>query len=114
MKKIISIFLAFALMSSFVFAVSTTIVSDTSNTWYNGADVPAINAWVHPSWPSITGAKWIWAYEKADSSSKFGPYFFTNTFVLPDNAINIKGTSKPSRLRCSCCHQTTDLGSIGG
>ena len=95
MKKIMSFLFVFALMVSSAFAVSTTVVSDTTNTWFDGvSDIPAVNAWVHGSWPSIAGANWIWAYEKMDSSSKFGPYVFRKSFNLPADAVNINGTLK--------------------
>lgn len=95
MKKILSFLFVFVLMIGSAFAASTTIVSDTSTTWYNGAsDVPAVNAWVHPSWPSISGANWIWAYYKTDTAAKWGPFVFKRNFNLPADATNIHGTLK--------------------
>ena len=43
------------------------------------------------SWPSISGAPWIWTSFLVDDESKFGPFTFKKTFNIPNDAYGIDG-----------------------
>lgn len=88
-------------------AYTLTIVSDGNTEWfdpYEGGGVwkPASPCWVHPSWPTIQGATWIWRTYQTDPAWEYYnvPYYsetdeyywtFRRIFYLPDDAYNIKG-----------------------
>lgn len=89
-KKILLAILPVLLMTTAVMA--DTIVSDATTEW--SAD--GLTNWqatyatyVHPSWPSISGATWIWrtaltdpAYEYANVPA--GGWYFRKTFTIPE------------------------------
>jgi len=93
MNKLILALAMFAIVSATAFA--DTIVSDTTTEYYDGSSwASAALAWVHPSWPSITGANWIWNsyYVSANESYYGATYDFRRGFELPACATNITGT----------------------
>ncbi|MFX0040837.1 MAG: hypothetical protein ACFFAB_15975 [Candidatus Heimdallarchaeota archaeon] len=81
------------------------IVSDSNVVWEDLSHIwlPAVPCWTHGSWPSITGANWIWRTEFTDPAweylnvpqysvlpDEFG-WLFKKEFILPDTAHNIIG-----------------------
>jgi len=83
-------------------AYELTIVSDTDTMWWDGtAWQPAVACWVHPSWPTIEGATWIWRTEETDPASEYanvpshvdGDYWiFRRVFTIPEDAYDVTGT----------------------
>lgn len=78
---------------------TTTIVSDTTAEWLDEATWrPAAACWVHPNWPSISGATWIWTrylvdpYEEYHTLPPEGYRTFRKTFTIPDGAFDISGS----------------------
>lgn len=68
------------------------IVSDITNEWWNGTVwKPAVACWVHPDWPIIHGATWIWRSYLVDSEELFGPITFRKIFTIPEEAFDITG-----------------------
>jgi hypothetical protein len=73
--------------------ITQTVVSDTTNEWWDGAAwQPAVACWVYPDWPSIPGATWIWRSYKITSWEEHGPVIFRKGFTLPENAFDITGS----------------------
>ena len=78
-----------------------TVVSDTDTVWYDGtAWQSAVACWVHGSWPTITGATWIWRTQYTDPAWEYanvphhedGDYWiFRRTFTLPEGAYDFSG-----------------------
>jgi len=109
MKKIGTITLAVILLICGIIVLSTgaavaalvteSYVSDTSNQVAASSDGTtygpfgnAVATWVHPSWPSISGATWI-----ADTYYEEDPVNdtwlkFQKSFTIPSNAIDISGS----------------------
>lgn len=79
---------------------SLTVASNTTAEWSaDGTDWdPAVACWVHPSWPSITGATWIWRTEVTNPDEEYanvpeGGWYFQQKFTLPSNAYGITATA---------------------
>ena len=75
------------------------IVSDTTTKWSsdNINWQPAVATWAHPSWPSISGATWIWRTSQTDSAEEYanvpeGGWYFKRTFEVPQCSQDITGT----------------------
>jgi hypothetical protein len=82
-----------------------TIVSDENTEWFDpseGVWKSAVPCWTHPSWPTITGATWIWRTYQTDPAWEYNnvPYYpetdeyywtFRRIFYLPDDAYKISG-----------------------
>lgn len=74
--------------------------SDTNTEWYDPAATgwtPAFATWVHPSWPPITDATWIWRTAQTDPAWEYanvptGGWEFRRLFEIPGSAYNITGT----------------------
>jgi len=115
MKKIVlilsTLFVASALAMAFNVTpakatYTSTIVSDTDTEWFDPSDnvwKPAVACYVHPSWPTIDEATWIWRTEQTDPTWEYDnvPYdettdeyywTFRRIFDLPDDAYDIRGT----------------------
>jgi PKD repeat protein len=99
--------LGLALTASFAaLADSGTIYSDTSVMVYGpldsyaplgdaawGSPVTAVNTWIHPSWPSISGASWISNTEYIEGNISGNTWrLFSKTVDLCEGARNISGT----------------------
>jgi len=107
MKKLLSVFTV--LLSAFMFV--SPVLADTfekaSDTSVNvfgplnqyegidsanwGSSVPAVATWVHPSWPSITGATWISSAVETETPRNNTWRLFSDTLNLPECAANITG-----------------------
>ena len=94
--RLFTLFLAALLMGIIInisIASGETIVSDmnteysTSSGWIPVSEVP-----VHPNWPSISGAKYIWSTSSWDEAKNLGPFRFQRSFEIPAGAKNIAGT----------------------
>jgi len=93
-KKILLTFviiLSTMFLTSMTFAQSLVIVSDGTTQW--SADGNSWNnataTWVHPSWPTISGATWIWDSNQTDSQWEYanvpdGGWYFKTTFNVPN------------------------------
>ena len=80
-----------------------TVVSDTDTMWWDGVALQwqsAVACWIHPSWPTITGATWIWRTQYTDPASEYanvphhedGDYWtFLRTFTIPEDAYGFSG-----------------------
>ena len=82
------------------------VVSDGTAYWFNETEAEptwyqAVPCWVHPSWPSIAGATWIWRTETTNAAweynnvpeydaDKWG-WWFVKPFSLPETAFDIHG-----------------------
>lgn len=79
-------------------SITLTVVSDVTNEWWDGTTwQPAVACWVHPAWPSIPGATWIWRTKYTDPSWEYenvpeGGWEFRKIFILPTNAYDIIGS----------------------
>jgi len=94
MKKIVLLLLP-VIMLSFVSAASTNIVSDTSNEYYDGSNWQnAVATWVHGSWPSISGATWIWNSLHVTDPTHPETVQFKKTFALPACETGYTGSIK--------------------
>ncbi len=65
-----------------------TIVSDTDTQWNDsGTWLPAIPTWVHPAWPPIEGATWIWNHfiATAEQKEEGDTVIFRRVFTLPED-----------------------------
>jgi hypothetical protein len=78
-----------------------SIVSDTNTQWSadNVNYANAVACWVHPSWPQIPGATWIWRTQNTNPEEEYtavpdGGWYFKREFSLPADAYNISGTLK--------------------
>lgn len=92
-KKIVLIILPALLMATAAFADSMTVASDATAQWSsdNTTWSPAVATWVHPSWPSISGATWIWRTAETDAPWEYanvpnGGWYFQKTFEVPECA----------------------------
>ncbi|MCK4552622.1 hypothetical protein KAT80_00265 [Candidatus Pacearchaeota archaeon] len=94
--------LVFALLAMpFALADTLSIGSDDNVEWSaDGVDwYPAYNTWVHPAWPSIYGASWIWRTSQTDPAEEYanvpdGGWYFRKTFDIPGcvDEENLVGT----------------------
>lgn len=82
-------------------ATDITVVSDGKTQWSadNSTWNSAVATWVHPSWPSISGATWIWRTAETDAVWEYanvpeGGWYFKKTFEVPQcaNMNTITGT----------------------
>ncbi|MFW9772026.1 MAG: hypothetical protein ACFFEO_07665 [Candidatus Thorarchaeota archaeon] len=87
-------------------SICEMIVSDSDVVWEDLSNIwqPAVLCWTHGSWPSITGASWIWRTEFTDPAWEYANvpqysvlpdeygWLFKKDFILPDTAHNIIGT----------------------
>lgn len=72
------------------------VVSDGSVMW-SGDELTwtsAVPCWVHPSWPGISGATWIWRTEYVDPEEEYstvpdGGWWFEKAITLPLDAYDI-------------------------
>ena len=76
-----------------------TVVSDANTLWSaDGTNwQAAVPCWVHPSWPTITDASWIWIAAQANPPDEYdngpaGGYYLQRIVNLPAGATNISGT----------------------
>jgi len=85
MKKISILFiLSIVCFSGIASAATMSVVSDTSNEYYDGINwQPAVATWVHGSWPVISGATWIWNSYFITDPSQDEIVQFKKTFRLP-------------------------------
>ncbi len=88
-----SIAIMLAITATTAFAETVTVASDGTAQW--SADGTnwnlAVPTWVHPSWPSITGATWIWRTAQTDAPWEYanvpdGGWYFQKTFDIPECA----------------------------
>lgn len=90
-------------------AATFDVVSDTSVEWSadNSTWNPTFATYVHPSWPSIAGATWIWRTAQTDPADEYanvpeGGWYFRKTFDIPTcsdediNSVEISITSDNS------------------
>lgn len=59
---------------------------------YGVSEHPSVPCYVHPSWPRIDGATYIWMTDKIDSREECGPFNFRRMFDVPAGAANPKAT----------------------
>jgi hypothetical protein len=92
--------MALILAAGFSTATTTiTVSSDSSTQWSADGSTwnSAVACWVHPSWPSISDATWIWRTYETNVVDEYntvpeGGWYFQRQFSLPDCASNIHGT----------------------
>jgi len=96
---VMGIVLACLILSGMAAADTMMVVSDATTQWSATGTSwsPAVAAWVHSSWPGITGATWIWRTPQTDGPWEYanvpaGGWYFKKTFNLPACATNIVGT----------------------
>ena len=70
--------------------ITLTVVSDASTEWSSDGVTwsPAVATWVHPTWPSIEGATYIWRTAQTDAAWEYanapiGGWYFQKTFEVP-------------------------------
>jgi len=84
MKKILLFMMIPLILLNAVSAASINIVSDTSNKYFDGTNWQnAVATWVHGSWPSISGATWIWNSNLITDPSQDETVQFQKSFELP-------------------------------
>ena len=94
-------------MMTFTFEVTPTfadsytliVASDETIEWSADGSgwQPTVACWVHPSWPEIEGATWIWRTEYTDPVWEYnnvpdGGWFFRKVFTIPEDAYKIAGS----------------------
>ncbi len=74
---------------------SLTLTSDTNTEYLSGSEwKPAVLAWIHPDWPTLQDAHWIWkSYEVPPDEALQGSEIvtFRYRFSLPSNISDIDG-----------------------
>jgi hypothetical protein len=93
------------ILAGIVWADGMTIVSDTSVMAYGpltsyagpgdvawGTGAPALATWVHPSWPTISGATWISTDYYVEEWNEDSWRWFRRTFELCPGAYNISAS----------------------
>jgi len=96
MKKILIIlFIASIILVSLgvVSADSFSIGSDNTAEWSSDSISwnNAVETWIHPAWPTITDAKWIWRTAQTNPQDEYatvpdGGWYFKQTFEIPECA----------------------------
>ncbi len=79
---------------------SGCIYSGAETQWYDpDASVwsPAVPTWVHPSWPTVAGATWIWRTGQTDPVDEYdtvpdGGWEFRQMYDLPATSFNINAS----------------------
>lgn len=76
-------------------STTATVVSDTTTQWSSDGInwVPTVAAWVHPSWPTISGATWVWIESNTNPAAEYasvplGGWYFQRTFVVSGTSIS--------------------------
>lgn len=78
-----------------------TISSDTQTQWSatgaGGSWQNSVLTWVHPSWPTISGAQWVWRTAETNPQEEYqdvpgGGWYFRRVFTLPREAVAISAT----------------------
>ncbi|MHC4648611.1 MAG: hypothetical protein ACYTBJ_24405, partial [Planctomycetota bacterium] len=75
------------------------LVSDEATEW--SADgiswEPTVACWIHPYWPDISGATWVWRTFQTDVAWEYanvptGGWYFRKVFTVPHAAYDISGS----------------------
>lgn len=95
----VGLIFAFKVTPTFADSFTMIVVSDETVEWSaNGIDwQAAIACWVHPSWPAITDADWVWRTEYTDPIWEYdnvpeGGWFFRKVFNIPEDAYKLVGS----------------------
>ena len=59
---------------------------------YGGEPVPAVDTWMHSSWPAIAEAQWISSAYHVEDPTENSWRLFTRSFIIPPSAVNLDGT----------------------
>jgi hypothetical protein len=103
MKRIIAISGGLLLAIAFVVpanAATLNVVSDETVQWSDNESTnwqSAVATYVHPSWPIISGATWIWRTAQTNAPDEYatvpeGGWYFKKTFIVPECATEITGS----------------------
>ena len=90
---------AFEVTPTFADSYTLIVASDETIEWSADGSgwQPTVACWVHPSWPEIEGATWIWRTEYTDPVWEYnnvpdGGWFFRKVFTIPEDAYKIAGS----------------------
>ena len=87
MKTLALFIVLSSILAVSAFADTVNIVSDTTTQYYDddlAAWQDSALAWVHGSWPSISGANWIWSSYYVEDPQYDELREFKKTFELPE------------------------------
>jgi hypothetical protein len=93
MRKLLIVLIVSFFALNFVLAENIVIPSDDTTLWSGDGLTwfPTVNTYVHPQWPSILGAYWIWRTNLTDTQQEYltvpeGGWYFKKTFNISECA----------------------------